>query len=115
MSKSDHVDHVVRELREMASTGADVPTLLRWVLNSFDLNDCRLISVKCFHKAFGGGVASVSPIGGWSGFGGELSDAQVQSLVSPVLKAFRDRPQKQANGIGPRTAILSGHGAGKKD
>jgi hypothetical protein len=94
MNESDRIDHVVNELRHMASTGADVPTLLRRIQHSFGMNDCKLISVKCFHKAFGGGIAAISPIGGWSGFGGELSDAEVQSLVSPVVMGFRDHLER---------------------
>lgn len=94
MTESDRIDHVVNELRYMASTGADVPTLLRRIQHLFGVDDCKLISVKCFHKAFGGGIAAISPIGGWSGFGGELSDADVQSLVSPVVMGFRDHLER---------------------
>jgi hypothetical protein len=90
MTESDRIDQVVHELRYMASTGADVPTLLRRIQDSFGMNDCKIISVKCFHKAFGGGIAAISAVGGWTGFGGELSDAEVQSLVSPVVICFRD-------------------------
>lgn len=91
MTESDQIDQVVHELRYMASTGADVPTLLRTIQHSFGMNDCKIISVKCFHKAFGGGIAAISAVGGWTGFGGELSDAEVQSLVSPVVIGFRDQ------------------------
>jgi hypothetical protein len=105
MTESDRIDHVVNELRELASTGADVPSLLRRIQRSFGMNDCKLISVKCFHKAFGGGIAAVSPIGGWSGFGGELSDAEVESFVSPVVKSFRDRLGRGAGEVG----AASGH------
>jgi hypothetical protein len=104
MTESDRIDHVVDELREMASTGADVPSLLRRIQHSFGINDCKLISVKCFHKAFGGGIAAVSPIGGWSGFGGELSDAEVESFVSPVVKSFRDRLGRGAGEVGAASA-----------
>src|SRR4051812_45824237 len=90
MTESDRIDPVVNELRDMASTGANVPTLLRRIQLRFGVVDCKLISVKCFHKAFGGGIAAISPVGGWSGFGGELTDAEVESLVSPVVIGFRD-------------------------
>ncbi len=95
MTEIDQIDHVVNELRELAFTGADVPTLLRWIQSSLDLTDCKLLSVKCFHMAFGGGIAAISPIGGWSGFGGELSDAEVESLVSPVITGFRHLLERQ--------------------
>jgi hypothetical protein len=91
MTENDQIDHVVNELREMAYMGADVTSLLRRIQQSFGRDDCKLISVKCFHQAFSGGIAAISPIGGWSGFGGELSDAEVESLVSPVVKRLRDR------------------------
>jgi hypothetical protein len=83
------LDAVVRELRAMAIVGSDVPALLRRVQDLFGQEDCRLLSVKCFSEAFHAGVASVSPIAGWCGFGGELSDNQVNSLVLPVLEDFR--------------------------
>ena len=100
MTESDRIDLVVDELRSMASMGADVPTLLRQVQHSFGLNDCKLISVKCFHRAFGGGIAAISPIGGWSGFGGELSDTDVQLLVSPVVIGFRDHLERESRRVG---------------
>lgn len=104
MTENDRIDQVVDELREMASTGADVPSLLRRIQDSFRVRDCKLASVKCFHKAFGGGIAAVSPIGGWSGFGGELSDAEVESFVSPVVNGFRDRLGRGAGEVAAASA-----------
>ena len=80
-----------------------VPALLRRIKQSLGRNDCKLISVKCFHKAFSGGIAAISPIAGWSGFGGELSDAEVESLVSSVVKGFRDRLD---DGMGEQDGIV---------
>jgi hypothetical protein len=82
---------VVNELRAMATAGENTPSILRRVQLLLAQEDCKVLSVQCFHKAFGAGVAAVSAIAGWSGFGGELTDAEVDALLRPVLEDYRKR------------------------
>jgi hypothetical protein len=89
MTDDDRLDIIARELQVMAISGNDVPALLRRVQAHIGQEDCKLLSLVCFVRAFRADVASVSPIAGWRGFGGELSDNQVNTLVSSVLKDFR--------------------------
>jgi hypothetical protein len=89
MTDSELINAVVDELRRIAVTGADVPSLLRRVQQLLGREDCKIMSVQCFHKAFDTGIAAISPIAGWCGFGGELTDAQVNSLVIPILENYR--------------------------
>ena len=89
MSEDELVDAVVREIQTMAIAGEDVPSLLRRVQKVVGRDDCKLISVVCFHKALDVGIASVSAVAGWHGFGGELSDAQVSGFLLPVLEDYR--------------------------
>jgi hypothetical protein len=90
----DSIVKLSNELRAMADVGEDVPTLLKHVQKSFGRRDCKLVSIQCFHQAFGGDISSVSPIAGWCGFGGELSDDQVNTHVLPVLEQYRRSEQK---------------------
>ncbi len=89
MTENDLIVEVSDELRAMATAGKDAAELLRHVQRAFGQEDCKLVSVQCFRTAFGTGIACVSPVAGWCGFGGELSDDQVNSLVSPVIEEFR--------------------------
>lgn len=73
----------------MAIAGRDVSSLLRRIQEIMGHIDCKLVSVQCLRKAFNAGIASVSPVAGWSGFGGELSDERVNSLVVSVLDEYR--------------------------
>jgi hypothetical protein len=81
----------IDDLRAHASAGESASSLLRRLQQLFGRTDCKLISVQCFHEAFDAGVASVSAVAGWSGFGGELTDAEVDSLLHPVLEGYRAR------------------------
>ena len=87
--EQDVADFTIRELRAMAIAGRDVPSLLRRIQEIMGRIDCKLVSVQCFHKAFNAGIASVSPVAGWTGFGGELSDERIDSLVGSVLDDYR--------------------------
>jgi len=89
MTESELIPVIVSELRGMASAGEGTPSLLRRVQHLLGRKDCALISVQCFHKAFGAGIASISPIGGWCRFGGELTDVEVDSLMTSVLEDYR--------------------------
>jgi hypothetical protein len=91
MTENDLINVVVDELLAMACAVENAPSLLRRIQNLYGRKDCKIISVQCFHKAFGGGVAGVSPVAGWCGFGGELSDAEIDSLVAAVLEDYRKR------------------------
>ncbi len=91
MTEDELVDVLVHELRAMATAGKDVPSLLGRVQEMFGREDCKLLSVLCFRKAFDASIASISSIAGWRGFGGELSDAQVNSFVLPVLEDYNSR------------------------
>jgi hypothetical protein len=86
ITDNEVIDALAIDLHAMALAGADVPSLLRHVQNVVGKKECRFESLKSFRKAFDTGIASISPIGGWCGFGGELSDAQVDSFVLPVVK-----------------------------
>lgn len=90
MTENERILAVVHELRAMAVAGENVPSLLRCVQRSLGRTDCKLVSVQCFHKAFNAGIASVSPIAGWCGFGGQLTDTEVDSLVGVVLNNYRE-------------------------
>lgn len=88
MTEDETINAVVVEIRAMAVAGEDASSLLRYIQQSFGRQDCKLVSVQCFCKAFNAGIASVSSIAGWSGFGGELGDAQIDSLLLPVLEDY---------------------------
>lgn len=92
--EKDPLGAVVSELRKRAASGENAATLLRLVQQLVGKSDCKIISVQCFYKAFGGGVADVAPVAGWSGFGGELNDARVNALLEPVLRKFREQASK---------------------
>jgi hypothetical protein len=83
------VGKIVPELRSRALNGDDVPSLLRHIQFAFSDKDCKLLSVLGFARAFEDGIASVKPVAGWHGFGGELSDKEVSEFVSPVLDKYR--------------------------
>ena len=89
MTEDERDDLIVRDIRAMAIARQDVPSLLRHVQQSLGQKDCKLLSAIYFHRAFGSDIPSISPVAGWHGFGGELSDAQVNEWVSPVLEEFR--------------------------
>jgi len=67
-----------------------VPALLRVVRDVAGQENAAILAVKYFRKALDVGLASVSAVAGWSGFGGELSDERVNALVLPVLDAYRE-------------------------
>jgi len=104
MTDNEHINVLVDELRAMAVGGESVPSLLRRVQRLLGRTDCKLVSVQCFHQAFGAGIASVSPIAGWCGFGGELTDAEVDSLVGVILKDYRKSEASRAARERPLTA-----------
>jgi hypothetical protein len=80
---------IIGELRARALLGQSPASLLRVLQELLGQRHCEITSIQCFREAFGAGIASISAIGGWTGFGGELSDAQIDALVQPVLDAFR--------------------------
>ncbi len=98
MSEDDLINTCVDEIRAMALMGENIPTLLHKVQELFKRKDCKLISVRCFHKAFGADISLISAVAGWSGFGGELDDDKVEFFVSPVVQEFRDRSGKDRSG-----------------
>lgn len=83
------INVIVDELRVLARAGANVPTLLRRIQEIVGHEKCARISIKSFRIAFDSGIASVKPVAGWCGFGGELSDEQVESFVAEVVDRFR--------------------------
>jgi len=89
MTEKDFVHMVVEELRVKARAGEPTSSLLRRIQQLAGKTDCKLLSVQCFHKAFGGGVASISPVAGWCGFGGDLTDTQVDAFLASVLDGYR--------------------------
>ena len=89
MTDKNLVDSVVEELRTMARSGDSASSLLRRIQQLAGMTNCELLSVQCFHRAFGGGVAAISPIGGWAGFGGDLGDMQIDNFLSSVLDGYR--------------------------
>jgi hypothetical protein len=88
MSIEELLDELVPHIQSMAVTGADVPSLLKHIQKVAGRIDCKLLSVQCFSKAFNTGIGSVSSVAGWSGFGGELSDDQVNSLLQTVIEDY---------------------------
>jgi hypothetical protein len=89
MIDNNLIERIVNDLRGMAIAGGNVPALLRHIQRVIGYPQCGLISVKCFRQAFGAGVTSIKPIGGWRGFGGELTDEQVENFVGPILRDYR--------------------------
>lgn len=69
--------------------GERTVSLLQFVQESTGRLDCKLVSVVYFHQSLGGGVAAISPIAGWVGFGGDLTDDQVNAFGEPVLAKYR--------------------------
>jgi hypothetical protein len=91
MTDNELINAVGDEICAKANAGEDIPSLLRHVQHLVGRKDSKLLTVMCFHKTFGAGIASLSPLAGWNGFGGELTDAGVVSLVGPVLEDYRAR------------------------
>ena len=91
MTEDERDGMIVNELRAMAIVGEDVPSLLRRIQDMVGQKDCKLLSVIYFRKAFNVGIGSISVLPGWHGFGGELSDARVNTEVLPILEDYRNR------------------------
>ena len=89
MTENELIEVLVNDLRAMAVAGADVPCLLRRVQTIVGKQNCPFESIKSFRMAFNAGIPSISAIGGWCGFGGELTDAQVDSFVSCIVDNYR--------------------------
>ena len=106
LTENDLIVEVSDELRAMATAGKDAAELLRHVQRAFGQEDCKLCERSVFPHSVWHGIACVSPVAGWCGFGGELSDDQVNSLVSPVIEEF---PQVE------RGMILRGKNKTHKD
>lgn len=70
----------------MKSQTASVTQMLR-LIQSFLKEDPMIkpLSIRYFTAAFNLTFAEASPIPGWCGFGGELSDRQICKLISPYL------------------------------
>ncbi len=73
----------------MAIAGANVPAMLRRIQDVYGQKDCKLLSVPIFRRAFSASIARVSAIAGWCGFGGELTDDQVNTHVLSVLNEYK--------------------------
>jgi len=89
MTDDEVIEAVVAELQGMGTAGADAASMLRRLQHMFGREDCKLLSIVCFRKAFGAGIASLSAIPGWRGFGGELSDAQLNADLLWLLEEYR--------------------------
>lgn len=82
---------IVDELRTMAHAGANVPSMLRRIQQIVGPQGYIVfISLKSFRIAFDSGIASIKPITGWCGFGGELTDDDVEHYVSGVIERYRN-------------------------
>jgi hypothetical protein len=88
MTDDERIQSTADELRALAVAGKDVPAMLRHVQQVYGQRDCALLSVICFVRAFGAGIASVKAVGGWNGFGSELSDEEVNAFVLPVVANY---------------------------
>ncbi|MEJ2613058.1 MAG: hypothetical protein P8179_24135 [Candidatus Thiodiazotropha sp.] len=78
---------LVEKLRSMKTSGATIFKLLEQI--QFTHKEDSLIkplSMKYFREAFGLSMSEVTPLGGWCGFGGELSNEQINELIKPYFK-----------------------------
>lgn len=88
------VESLAIDLRTMTTQGHDVPSMLYHIQEVAGREDCKFLSIACFCSAFDVNIASAKPVAGWCGFGGELSDSQVESLMLPVLRPYRSNELK---------------------
>jgi hypothetical protein len=78
---------LVEKLRSMKKNGATIFELLeqiRFIHKEDPL--IKPLSMKYFREAFGLSLPEVTPLGGWCGLGGELSNEQISELIKPCFK-----------------------------
>jgi hypothetical protein len=82
-------DSVIHDLQQMAISGRDVTSLLRLIQERCGTMNCKIMSVMFFRKAFGSDIAAIKDVTAWCGFGGPLSDSEVNVSVLPILEHYR--------------------------
>jgi len=79
-------DELVEKLRIMRENGATVVELLEKIKSTHkEEQQIKPLCMKYFRESFGLSMSDITPIGGWCGFGGELSNEQVSELIKPCL------------------------------
>jgi hypothetical protein len=74
---------LVVKLREMKETGVEASKMLEKIqLIHSDELQISLLCMKYLREAFNLSIPGVSPNCGWRGFGGELTDEQINGLVT---------------------------------
>ena len=74
---------LIKKLREMQAANKIVSEMLTEILLVHREDpQIKVLSMKYFREAFGLSMAAVTPIAGWSGFGGELQDEQIDELIN---------------------------------
>ncbi len=75
-------NELVGVLRNMHSDTAKVSKLLDKIKTAHEEEpQIKMYAMKYLREAFDLSIAEVTSVGGWSGFGGELSDEQIDSLI----------------------------------
>jgi hypothetical protein len=89
MELTEQVAMIAEEIRAIAVAGESATSMLRRIQSVVGKTDCKLISIMIFRTAFDVGIAAVSPVAGWAGFGGELSDSEVDAFLESILRDYR--------------------------
>jgi hypothetical protein len=73
---------LVEILREMHGNAAQVSQMLSEI-KKFHCEEpqIKMCTMKYLREAFGLSLADVTPVGGWCGLGGELSDEEINGLI----------------------------------
>jgi hypothetical protein len=75
-------NELVETLRAMRSSEAKVSQLLGEIKSVHDEEpQLKMYAMKYLREAFGLSMADATSVGGWSGFGGELSNDQIDNLI----------------------------------
>lgn len=73
---------LIDTLKTMHSNAAEISSLLSEIKSVHEEEpQLKIFAMKYLREAFGLSMADVTAVGGWSGFGGELSDDQINNLV----------------------------------
>ncbi len=77
---------IIETLKRMKSNNATVVNMLKQIKQlNIEHSNIQLISLQCFRAVFNLSIGVVSPIAGWKGFGGTLTDHQINDLVGPFI------------------------------
>lgn len=74
---------LIQKVKEMKSLGATASDILKVINTDKDhhSSSLKMVAIKCFLKVLHVPMSRASCIWGWEGFGGELSDEQIDGFV----------------------------------